>query len=253
MDNRQLGTLFHEILERTYHRLGGAIMPDRLDEALAVLDEVATERMASAPARLRFRVSPQWAQEQRVLRRRLGRLIRDDFTGNSPLDDRFPGGREIYRQEARFDDLALDLGDESLRVRGSIDRIDRQGDRAIVVDYKSGSAPIPKSETEKGRNFQMMLYLLAAQALIEQDDTLDRPREVAGGLFWRIGGDSLGEMTVADGDIIAAGIDYIRRYLHLARSGDFAAHANRLDAGRCASYCDFHHLCRVSSTHQRKP
>lgn len=262
MDSRQLGTLFHEILERTYRRLGGSVTPDRLDEALAVLDEVAAERMASAPARLRFRVSPQWQQEQRVLRRRLERLIRDDFTGASPLDKHFPGVREIYAQEARFDGLAFDLGDETLRVRGSIDRIDRQGDRVLVVDYKSGSARIPKEETDRGRNFQMMLYLLAAQAVIEQDESDDetsdhpkgRPHEVAGGLFWRIGGESLGEMATAeDADIIAAGIDHVRRYLSLARSGDFAAHANRLDSGKCAAYCDFHQFCRVASTHQRKP
>jgi ATP-dependent helicase/DNAse subunit B len=253
MDSQQLGTLFHEILEATYRRLGGVITPERLDEALSVLNEVADERMATAPTRLRFRVSPQWAQEQRALRRRLEHLIRDDFTGNSPLDDQFPGRREIYVQEARFDDFSLDVGGEPLRVRGSIDRIDRQGDRAIVVDYKSGSTKIAKSETEKGRNFQMMLYLLAAQALIEQDDAPDRPREVVGGLFWRIGGESLGEMTVSDGDIIEAGIDHIRRYLERARSGDFAAHANRLDGGKCSSYCEFHQFCRVSSTNQRKP
>ncbi|MFN8449419.1 MAG: PD-(D/E)XK nuclease family protein [Anaerolineae bacterium] len=253
MDSLQLGTLFHEILERTYRQLGGAITPNRLDEALATLERVADERMATAPARLRFRVSPQWAQEQRVLRRRLERLVRADFSGANPLDKQFGGGRAIYMQEARFDDFPLDLGDEALRVRGSIDRIDQQGDRAIVVDYKTGSAPIPKSETERGRNFQMMIYLLAAQALIDAETSPDHPREVAGGIFWRIGGESLGDLAGDDADIIAAGRDHLRRYLALARSGDFAAHANRLDAGKCARYCDFHQFCRIGSTHQRKP
>ncbi len=40
--------------------------------------------------------------------------------------------------------MTLDLGGESLRVRGAIDRIDVQGDRAIVVDYKSGSTQHPR-------------------------------------------------------------------------------------------------------------
>ncbi|HVU13484.1 MAG TPA: PD-(D/E)XK nuclease family protein, partial [Phototrophicaceae bacterium] len=69
MDSRQLGTLYHEILEATYRRLGGAITPERRAEALAVLGEIADEYMASAPERLRFHPSLQWAQEQVVLRR----------------------------------------------------------------------------------------------------------------------------------------------------------------------------------------
>ena len=53
--------------------------------------------------------------------------------------------------------------------------------------------------------------------------------------------------------MIEAGKEHLRRYLALARSGDFAAHANRLDEGKCARYCDFHQFCRVGSIHQRKP
>ncbi|MCC6801548.1 MAG: PD-(D/E)XK nuclease family protein [Anaerolineae bacterium] len=254
MDSLQLGTLFHEVLEATYRRLGGAIVPERLDEALAALGEIADDRMATAPARLRFRVSPQWAQEQRVLRRRLERLIRDDFSANGPIAKKFGAEpRAIFAQEARFDGIIIDLGGESVRVRGSIDRIDRQGDRAIVVDYKTGSAPIPKSETEQGRNFQMMIYLLAAAQLIDGETSPDAPRDVAGGVFLRIGGDSLGDLMATDAEIIEAGRVHVSRYLALARSGDFAAHASRIDEGKCARYCDFHQFCRVGSTHPRKP
>lgn len=254
MDVRQLGTLYHEILERTYRRLGGEIVPERLDEALVVLHDVADERMRTAPGRLRFRVSAQWAQEQVVLRRRLERLIRDDFSGESTLEAKFPANapRTIYRQEARFNDLEIDLGNDSLRVRGSIDRIDRQGERAVVVDYKTGSTPINKSEIEVGRNFQMMIYLLAAQALIMHDDAEVSPDEVAGGLFWRIGGGSLGELNTDDSETIEVGKEHLSRYLTLARSGDFATHANRLDGGKCARYCDFHQFCRVNSISRRK-
>lgn len=254
MDTRQLGTLYHEILERTYRRLGGEITADRLDEALAVLGEVADERMRTAPERLRFRASAQWAQEQVVLRRRLERLIRDDFSGESTLEAKFPASasRTIYRQEARFSDLEIDLGDGSIRVRGSIDRIDRQGERAVVVDYKTGSTPINKSEIEAGRNFQMMIYLLAAQSLIMHDDAEATPSEVAGGLFWRIGGGSLGELSAEDSETIDEGKEHLSRYLALARSGDFATHANRLEGGKCARYCDFHQFCRVNSISRRK-
>src|SRR5690606_37456191 len=43
MESRHLGTLYHEILEQTYRRLGGMITLDRADEALALLDAVADE------------------------------------------------------------------------------------------------------------------------------------------------------------------------------------------------------------------
>ena len=258
MDVKQLGTLYHEILEQTYRRIGGEIRPERLDEALKILHDVADERMASAPERLRFRASAQWAQEKGVLVRKLEKLIRDDFSGTNPLTKTFGSQpRAVYRQEARFggaeDTFAIDLGDEQLRVRGSIDRMDRQGERVIVVDYKSGSTPIHKEQIERGRNFQMMVYLLAAQHVIEADAAPDAPTEVAGGVFWRIGGDGLGSVsTVEDAEVIEAGKDHIRRYLDQARAGDFAAHANKLDGGKCASYCDLHQFCRVNIVHQRK-
>lgn len=257
LDPLQRGTLYHEILELTYRRLGGAIVPERLDEALAVLQTVADEQLATAPARLRFRASSQWPQEQIVLRRRLEKLIRDDFGGASPLEKLLPGGREIYRQEAHFDDadgFTIDLGDgERLRVRGSIDRIDRQGKRVVVVDYKSGSTRYDKKEVERGRNFQMLVYLEAAQTVIARDVAPDAPREVVGGLFWQIGRAALGDLSSDDVEVIAAGKGHLARYLTLARAGDFAAHANRLDAGKCASYCDFHQLCRQNVMHKRKP
>ena len=71
MDAQQLGTLYHEILEQTYARIGGEITPERLDEALAVLDQVAAEKMGDAPERLRFRASAQWGEARGVLKRKL--------------------------------------------------------------------------------------------------------------------------------------------------------------------------------------
>jgi ATP-dependent helicase/DNAse subunit B len=67
--------------------------------------------------------------------------------------------------------LEVDIGGEKLKVQGYVDRMDRQGSRVIVVDYKSGSTRIEVSEMEAGHNFQMMLYLLAAQQIIADDIT----------------------------------------------------------------------------------
>ena len=244
MDARQLGTLYHEILEQTYARIGGEITPDRLGEALAMLDQIADERMRGAPNRLRFRASAQWDEAQIVLKRKLERLVRDDFGGTNPLAKEFPGAaRRVYRQELKFglDDqppVTLDLGDIKLRARGAIDRIDVQGDRAILIDYKTGSTRIPASEIAEGRNFQMLIYLLAARELIGQ--------AVAGGVFWQIGGRSLGELHADEVEIISEGEQHIARYLELVRAGDFATHAAKREEGKCTRYCDFYQLCRIN-------
>ncbi len=251
MNNQQLGTLNHEILEATYAQLGGAITDDRLGEALGVFDQVAAGKMRGAPGRLRFRASAQWEQAQIVLRRKLEKLIRDDFGGSNPLTKPFPGEpRDIYRQELKFglDDLpplTLDLGGEALRIRGAIDRIDRQGDRAILVDYKSGSTEIPTKEIEQGRNFQMLIYLLAAQALIEADGSPDAPRTVAGGVFWHLS-NGKGDVVLTDDALIETGTAHIARYLDATRKGDFAAHANKRQEDKCTRYCEFHQLCRIN-------
>ncbi len=243
MDALQLGTLYHEILEQTYARLGGEITPDRLDEALAVLDQVAAERMPGAPDRLRFRASAQWGEAQIVLKRKLERLVRDDFGGTNPLVKPFGGERRaVFRQELKFGwadqpPVTLDLDGTPVRVRGAIDRIDRQGDRAILIDYKSGSTSIPASEIEDGRSFQMLIYLLAARELIGQ--------EVAGGMFWHLG-NGAGDVVLPDAELIAAGAGHIVRYLELVRAGDFAAHAAKREEGKCTRYCEFHQLCRIN-------
>jgi len=149
--------------------------------------------------------------------------------------------------------VTIDLGaGERLRVRGAIDRMDRQGERVIVVYYKTGSKPIKATEVADGRNFQMMIYLLAAQALLESESAPNHPHEVVGGLFWRIGGEVLGTLASADQATLDKGKDHVRRYLKYARSGDFAAHANKIDEGKCASYCDFHQFCRVNVVHRHK-
>ena len=51
-----------------------------------------------------------------------------------------------------------------LRVRGYIDRVESVDGRAVVVDYKSGTTPIPRREMEIGRDFQMMVYVLSLES-----------------------------------------------------------------------------------------
>ncbi|MFN8375179.1 MAG: PD-(D/E)XK nuclease family protein [Anaerolineae bacterium] len=252
-----LGSIYHKILENTYNRLGAsgaAISAEYVDSALVVLGEEAEKVLDSAPQDMHFRADAVWEGEKRVIRRRLEALLRKDFSEGSPLNAWSRAERRPYKMEASFGadvPLYIDLpGGEQIRVRGYIDRIDRQGELALVVDYKSGTTPISTNEMKIGRNFQMMLYLQALPHVLANDP--DAPQQVAGGMFWHIrNGAPSGQVTPADEAIEQARVHLVN-YLHAGRAGDFAAIATKLEQGKCARYCEFSQMCRMSNMSRGK-
>jgi ATP-dependent helicase/nuclease subunit B len=264
MDAAQRGTLNHEILEKTYahfRRQGMTITPDNVEDALQTLRRIAYDVFRTGPEKIGFRADALWVQEQAILLRKLELLVWTDFSADSPINRKFGQVPRIpYQLEAPFGmdednsvTIALDDG-EALRVRGYIDRIDRAENRAIIIDYKTGSTTIPISEISEGRNFQMMLYALAADTLLKSDP--DAPAEVAGGLFWHVSNSKTsGDLHLEDSagqDAIEQGRAHLTRYLAQGRAGDFATHANKLQEGKCVRYCEFSQLCRVSIMSRKK-
>jgi len=163
------------------------------------------------------------------------------------------GERFVVDLEGGYDisDLLRGEDGEPVRVRGRFDRIDVQGERWLVVDYKSGSTPIGTKETERGRNFQMMLYLLALRA--------GKPGAVAGGAFLHLPkATTSGELWLdsTDGqEVVEDGIGHITRRIAEAQRGDFSVAPNGLEEGRCSRYCEYQHFCRmmVTARHKRPP
>ncbi|MBI5669508.1 MAG: exodeoxyribonuclease V subunit gamma [Chloroflexi bacterium] len=264
-DRLQWGLINHKILEETYGhlaRLSVTIMPENTDLAIEILHDVAAGVLRAAPARYGFRASALWQQEQAALVRKLEAFVRLDFSDDAPISKKFdsPLPRQPYRQEVPFgtngqETITLTLGGERLRLRGQIDRMDRVGDTVILVDYKTGSTPIPRSEMERGRNFQMMLYLRVAQELLRVDPDPDKPTAVTGGAFYHLGTRKLsGDMRLADEDDAAAleaAQELLARYIRQARRGNFAVHPNKAD-GSCVHYCDFSRMCRVGMVNRFK-
>ncbi len=253
-----LGSIYHKILENTYERLrdsGATITPEYMDAALQILGEEAESVLNSAPREMHFRATSVWEGEKRVIHRRLEAMVRKDFSEDSPLNRWSDTPRRPYLLEAPFgvtSPLAIEVADgEWLRVRGYIDRIDLQGDSAVIVDYKSGSTKIPTTEMENGRNFQMMLYLVALPHVLASDDN-GAPPTVAGGMFWHIrSGDSSGEVTPDDAAIETARA-HLAAYLQDGRAGNFAAQANKLEQGKCTRYCEFAQMCRMGTMGRHK-
>jgi ATP-dependent helicase/DNAse subunit B len=258
LDVLQFGTLNHAILEATYRQLAGVtIAPDHAEQAVAVLHEVARDILKEAPGRYGFRASALWEQEKVTLLRKLEVLIRLDFSEDNPLTkllDNAP--RQSYRQEVPFDSVAnqislpVDDAIGSLKVTGYIDRIDRLGDDALVIDYKTGSTKIPLSEMQQGRNFQMMLYLLAGQYILEHHADPDAPHTVAGGVFWHLrNGAASGQILVNSDEgqeAIQQALTHLSRHIQEGRKGNFVVEPNRRGSGACTHYCEFHQFCRES-------
>lgn len=94
----------------------------------------------------------QWLTRDDERRARLG--------GLTPLEEEWSfGGRDRPA-------VSLDLGDgRQLHLRGTVDRIDADGDgRLVVTDYKTGKRKTKKEEQvwDGGRRLQLPLYALAA-------------------------------------------------------------------------------------------
>ena len=57
--------------------------------------------------------------------------------------------------------FTIQLGETGFKINGVIDRIDRAGDLARVIDYKTGEVKISLTELYAGKQLQLPIYLLA--------------------------------------------------------------------------------------------
>ncbi|NDJ76329.1 MAG: hypothetical protein GYB65_08720 [Chloroflexi bacterium] len=272
LDVLQRGLLNHTILERTYAQVGAeglAITPENQARALDILTAAAADVFADAPAALGFRPSAVWAQERAEIERRLVWLVTLDFSDDSPFrlrprqrPDAHPVAAAIgddervpFAQEAVFGldgeppvEIAGPAG--VIQARGVIDRLDRAGDSVIVVDYKSGTTPHPVDDMASGRDYQMILYLLAARALL---DRAGRSETVLGGLFCHIANRQVSGEVLANDAAVDAAREHLHAQVQAARAGRFVVSPNKLERGRCVSYCEFGALCRLSRGYLHKP
>ncbi|GAB4520440.1 MAG: hypothetical protein OHK0046_30710 [Anaerolineae bacterium] len=258
MDAAQRGTLNHAILERTYRHLreeGVQIIPDNVDIGLYWLREAAAHVFRDAPEKIGFRATALWEQEQTIILRKLEQAVWLDFSPDGPISKAFGEAPRVpFILEAPFgiDDVVIvPLEGGSLRVRGYIDRIDRQGRHAVVVDYKTGSTPIPLKEMTTGRNFQMMVYLEAARAILARESELD----LCGGLFWHLSNQKAsGQVHLEDDgeEALNTARLHLSRHIARGRQADFAIHASKPENGRCTRYCEFSELCRMGTMNRRR-
>lgn len=172
-----LGTIYHAVLERTYRSALPEADLDRLPGALrALLPGVADRVFDAAPDDYGFRPTALWVRQREEMHRILAQTLEGLIAataGWQPLDLELAFG--IRGRPA----LDVEHEGRRLRLRGLVDRVDRDPDgRLQVIDYKTGSTPISPRDLDGGRRLQLPLYALAmSQAL----------GEVGGGFYWHIG------------------------------------------------------------------
>jgi ATP-dependent helicase/nuclease subunit B len=236
LDARQLGSVYHRILERVF-KAPGVRDPTNLGELLAALREVGPAVLDAAPEEEGFRETAWWAQTREE--------ILDNVQRSLEALAALPGDFVPHEHEVRFGllgqpPLVVREGEDSFLVRGVIDRVDRAPDgRVRVIDYKtSGPWTFTKKAVAEGQKLQLPLYALATRDALR----LGEPVE---GFYWHVrqAESSPFQMSKFDGGpegAMAVAVEKAWEAVHSARGGHFAPEPPE---GGCPSYCPAAGFC----------
>ncbi|MDE3089365.1 MAG: PD-(D/E)XK nuclease family protein, partial [Chloroflexota bacterium] len=255
-DVRQLGTMYHAILETLFR---SAPDPTNLNALLDALPGVARQIFDAAPETYGFRPTALWQQQRAELERILADTLRalDEasdgwrpthfelaFGKDSPplsaTGDYSPRSEAEWGGKGGGPPLVLRGDhDEQIQLRGYIDRVDANdaGDLR-VVDYKTGSSPISRNDLDDGTRLQLALYALALR------DALKIGAPIAG-LYWHIGAAKASSLKLEKypgGASAALQTATTHALAHASRvvQGDFAPHP---PDGGCPPWCPATAFC----------
>jgi ATP-dependent helicase/nuclease subunit B len=248
LDARQLGNLYHVILEEVYRAVDD---PTDLEQLLAALPRVAAPILEDAPRCEQFRATAWWEQTQAEILGHVRDSLRalDELRGEyTPIafEQAFGIGEQgdvplVVRRPA-----AGPGEEDAFRMRGLIDRVDRAPDgRVRIVDYKTGGPWSFKANAfAEGKKLQLPLYALAAREALGLG-------EIADGYYWHVrhaawhlekarsqAWVSLAKMGVDEA--IARAMVYVWETLRSVRQGWFAPQA---PADGCPDYCPAAGFC----------
>jgi ATP-dependent exoDNAse (exonuclease V) beta subunit len=177
------GSYMHAALEQVLARLGRAVTPESLPEALTILDQVLRELpQALAPGRSEGVRAAVLRTIEADLRRYLEQESRDGCNWEPRAVELRFGFEDGQRSLP-----ALELGEhpDQIRMRGVIDRVDVDADgrQAIVRDYKSGSTrpEYQGARWRPDRRLQVALYMLAVRKLLGLEPVAGLYQPVGGG------------------------------------------------------------------------
>ena len=178
LDARQLGNIYHHILERVY-QAPEVDDPLSQDQLLAALPVVADAVLDAAPEREGFRETAWWTHTRQEIVQNVARSLE--------ALAQLPGLFVPHGYEAAFGlrgqpELVVYEGDDFFQLRGFIDRVDRapDGNAIRVIDYKTaGPWSYGPAAVVRGEKLQLPLYALAARDALG----LGEPVE---GFYWHV-------------------------------------------------------------------
>ncbi len=227
----QMGSMLHKLLETAY---SNATNPGEVASVLDSLSITANPVFEAAPMEYGFRPSPLWEYEKSEFLATLQQTI--EAIGSASE------GWTPVRYEQKFGmagnpPLVMDLGKETIRLRGVIDRVDRNETGEIrVVDYKGGSSHLDPKDLESGARLQLPIYALAAQ------DALQLGRVIEG-FYWMIQSAKPGALKLSRfetdsgqgiGEAVRVVIEHLKAILMGIRAAEFPPKPPK---GECSPYC----------------
>jgi ATP-dependent helicase/DNAse subunit B len=229
LDVAQLGSIYHEIFEDVYNLAAGPDLDGDEKTLHAVIEAIAEPILDEAPRKQGFRETPWWSQTR-------GEIVANVV--HSVIGLRH-ASYKFYAAEAAFGfgkhaALELEDGDDRLRLRGFIDRVDRDANGRIrIIDYKlAGPYKFTARAFAEGKKMQLPLYARAAEQALGLG-------QVADGFYWHYRTAEASRFTLADAEegmeeIIATTEAHAWRAVRQIRQGSFAP---RVPEGGCPSYC----------------
>jgi RecB family exonuclease len=234
LDARQLGSIYHRILEQLYKATPA---PWELQELLDRLPEAAGRVLDQAPQQEGFRETAWWQQTRAEIEINVSRSLhglherRGEFTPHA-FEQTFGLGRE--------QPLVVRSDEASFYLRGVIDRIDRSPDGALrVIDYKlGGPSGFSSPAIKRGERLQIPLYALAAERALGLGTTAD-------GFYWHVRHAEPSPFSLASYEggpeqAIELAVQYAWEAVRGARQAAFSPHAPDND---CPGYCPASAFC----------
>lgn len=156
------GSLLHMVLARFVGgHLHEKITQQPLDELMEELELVFADVCQEFEASRKIVSSKLWTAEQPRLLRLLKRWLNFEYTDQMQWSNFTPAAVEWDFSSKNGKPLTLTLSDNSeIALVGRLDRIDSDGEKVFVTDYKRSNAPYTK-DLWKGFDLQLPVYLLA--------------------------------------------------------------------------------------------
>jgi ATP-dependent helicase/nuclease subunit B len=251
LDARLLGQTYHKALELFFATVVARQLKVREVES-PVRDELFEDALRGAirwlEAQPEFSPGPFWTLDQLELKYRLQRFLNEEIgrlnTDAEPLEPaKFEVGFGIGGDNS-YPPLPIEFAGKTVLIRGVVDRIDLVGEgsgqRARVVDYKSGSTSISSKDALNGRNLQIPIYALAVERVI-----LPGSRVVKGSYLSVGSGRPVGQLDFEKDEglqllrVVEAKVQSI---VAGVEAGDFTV---RPSAGKVCKQCSHEKVCRI--------